>query len=294
MSTVVRYTASSKQTVFRSDNPLSDEQMFRHAPSIFAQEAHGSRSDRYTYIPTIDVVHGLRANGFEAYEVRQTRCRLEDKRGFAKHLISLRHTADFGKAGEVPEIILLNSHDGSSGYRLMSGVFRVVCSNGLICGDISGDVKVRHTGDVIDRVVEGATRIVEESNRVVESIEDFRSIQLDRTEQHAFAKGALALKYEDPNAAPIAPQRLLDVRRHEDRSGDMWTVFNRVQEALVRGGVSGVSSSGRRMTTRSVTGVSESVKLNRALWSYAQAVADMRAGRSAEAFAQAYEHAYGA
>ena len=101
--------------VVRSDTPLADDQMRRAAPSIFAEGKHGSRSERYTYIPTIDVLRGLRKEGFEPFMVAQSQSRIEGKTEFTKHMIRLRHASD--EAGptsarpEANEIILINSHD---------------------------------------------------------------------------------------------------------------------------------------------------------------------------------------
>ena len=94
----------------RSDVPLQDAQIRAVAPSIFAQEAHGSRSGRYTYIPTIDVLNGLRKEGFQPFMACQTRCRDEGKKEHTKHMMRLRHASQI-KASEANEIVLLNSHD---------------------------------------------------------------------------------------------------------------------------------------------------------------------------------------
>lgn len=55
--------------MLRSDSPLSDDQIRRVTPSIFADGKHQSRSDRYTYIPTVDVLRGLRHEGFQPFMV---------------------------------------------------------------------------------------------------------------------------------------------------------------------------------------------------------------------------------
>src|SRR3954447_3396916 len=99
--------------VLRSDLPLSEEQMRHTAPSIFADGKHESRSERYTYIPTIDVLRGLRNEGFQPFMVCQTRVRHDDRREFTRHMIRMRH-ADEITGEEANEIILLNSHDGTS------------------------------------------------------------------------------------------------------------------------------------------------------------------------------------
>ena len=85
--------------------PLDNEQLFRAAPSIFAEEKHGSRSERYTYIPTIQVVDGLRSEGFFPFSVCQSRTRIEGKAEFTKHMIRLRQH-DQILAPEANEIIL--------------------------------------------------------------------------------------------------------------------------------------------------------------------------------------------
>ena len=77
--------------VCRSESPLGEEQMRGVAPSIFATGKHVSRSERYTYIPTIDVLRGLRKEGFEPFMVAQSRSRIEGKTEFTKHMIRMRH-----------------------------------------------------------------------------------------------------------------------------------------------------------------------------------------------------------
>ena len=77
--------------VLRSATPLAEEQMRRAAPSIFAAGKHASRSERYTYIPTIEVLRGLKTEGFEPFMVAQGRSRIEGKAEYTKHLIRMRH-----------------------------------------------------------------------------------------------------------------------------------------------------------------------------------------------------------
>ena len=84
---------SSNQATFRAQSPLSNDMIARFAPSVMAHEAHESRGDRYSFIPTIQVIDGLRAEGFEPYEVRQTRVRDAGKREHTKHLVRLRHAS---------------------------------------------------------------------------------------------------------------------------------------------------------------------------------------------------------
>ncbi|GAC1569141.1 MAG: DUF932 domain-containing protein [Aquirhabdus sp.] len=258
------------QHVLRSNSPLSDEQITAVAPSIFAEEKHASRSERYTYIPTSDVLRGLRKEGFSPFMVCQTRTRDDAKRDHTKHMIRLRHASQIdGK--EANEIILLNSHDGSSSYQMLSGVFRFVCSNGMVCGDILSDIRIRHKGNIVDNVIEGAFRVLDDFELVNGQKDGMKSLTLNEGEQAAFARAALTLKYDtELTPAPITENQILRPKRMEDRSDDLWTTFNRVQENLVRGGLRGRSATGQVSTTREVKGIDQNIKLNRALWVLAE------------------------
>lgn len=259
-------------TSVRADVPLTDDQIRSVAPSIFAEDKHESRSARYAYIPTSNVLAKLREEGFQPFMVAQARVRDESKREHAKHLIRLRHVNQIA-ANEANEIILLNSHDGSSSYQMMSGQFRFVCANGLVCGHTDNDIRIRHKGDVVGDVIEGAFRVLDDFEAVAEEREGMKALTLDRGFQEAFARSALALRYGTegdegaaPVVAPITEAQLLRPKRMADTKPDLWTTFNVVQENMVRGGLRGRNANGGRMTTREVTGIDQNVKLNRALW----------------------------
>ncbi len=254
----------------RATTPLSDEQIRKVVPSIFAEAAHESRSARYTYIPTIDVLNGLRKEGFEPFMVCQTRVRNEEKREHTKHMIRLRHAEQI-TGREANEIILLNSHDGTSSYQMLAGMFRFVCSNGMVCGDTTSDIRVRHNGDVVGEVIEGAFKVLDSFEEATAQREAMQVITVNQGEQAAFARAALALKYdEEDGALPVTETQVLAARRFEDRKDDMWTTFNRVQENMIKGGLRGRNKAGRATTTRPVNGIDQSVKLNRALWVLAE------------------------
>ncbi|SOE98754.1 protein of unknown function [Burkholderia sp. OK233] len=265
--------------MLRSDSPLSDDQIRRVTPSIFADGKHQSRSDRYTYIPTIDVLRGLRNEGFQPFMVCQTRVRDQGKREHTKHMIRMRH-ADQITGEEVNEIILLNSHDGTSSYQMLAGAFRFVCQNGIVAGENVADIRVPHKGNIVQDVINGAFDVLDGFDLIREQKDGMRAVALARDEQHAFARSALALRYDPTDAdapAPITESQLLAPRRFEDRRDDLWTVFNRVQENLTKGGLHGRSRTGRSMSTRPLTGIDQNVKLNRALWMLADAMRQMKA-----------------
>ena len=269
---------ASRSPVLRSERPLSDDQIRAVAPSIFAEAPHESRSERYSYIPTATVLQELRGEGFEPFMVTQTRVRHDDRRDYTKHMIRLRHASQINGA-EANEIVLLNSHDGTSSYQMLAGMFRFVCSNGLVCGDTVADVRVPHKGDVSGHVIEGAYEVLRGFDRVKDSRDAMRAITLDEGEAEVFARAALALKYDptDNKPAPITESQILMPRRFDDRRPDLWSVFNRTQENLTQGGLRGRSANGRRQQTRPVQGIDQNIRLNRALWLLADGMRQLKA-----------------
>ena len=268
---------ASHSPVLRSDYPLSDDQIHRVAPSIFADAPHESRSQRYAYIPTAAVLTELRKEGFQPFMATQTRVRDEGKREHTKHMIRLRHASQINGA-EANEIVLLNSHDGTSSYQMLAGMFRFVCSNGLVCGDTVADVRVPHKGDVAAQVIEGAYEVLHGFQQAQESRDAMRAVTLGGGEAEVFARAALALKYDDPDKpAPITERQVLAPRRLDDNRADLWSVFNRTQENLIRGGLLGRGGNGRRQRTRPVQGIDQDLRLNRALWLLADGLRQLKA-----------------
>ncbi len=286
MNTYFNMRRANVQNNIRSATPISNEQIARVAPSIFATEPHESRSEKYTYIPTVEILTGLRKHGFEVFAAGQSRCRDVGKREFTKHMLRLRR--DTGTARilgeELPEVVLINSHDGTSSYQMMAGMFRLVCLNGLVVpSSISSDIRIPHKGDILNNVIEGAFSVVENFDKTRANIETMKALTLSTGEARAFASAALVAKYGEPEGVkplPISPERALDARRREDPRSDLWTTFNRVQENLVRGGQSSRSAIGRRTRTREVAGISQNVQLNRALWTLADEMARLKGGVS--------------
>ena len=266
----------------RQQQPLALDQLRRLAPSVFAAAPHDSRSARYAYIPTADVLQALAAEGFDVYSATQSRTRLADRQEFTKHMLRLRHRSMQVRAvgDSAPEIVLINSHDGSSSYQLSAGMYRLACNNGLCVPDgIVQTFKVQHSGNIRDKVTEGAFEVLDGLTRVVESRDSMRAVTLAEPEQRAFAAAAAQLRFEPAEGAglPIEPARLNAPRRMDDRAPDLWTTFNRVQENVIRGGIRGRNANGGRMSTRAVTGIDQDIKLNRALWTLAEEMRKLKA-----------------
>lgn len=252
----------------RRDRPLTRDELQQHVPSVFSADRHESRSEKYAYIPTITLLQNLQREGFQPFFACQSRVRDPGKREHTKHLLRLRRAGQI-TGQQVPEIILLNSHDGSSSYQMLPGIFRSVCTNSLVCGQSFGEIRVPHRGNVVEKVIEGAYEVLGVFDRVEEKRDAMQSLLLPSPVQQAFAKAALHYRFGDAHQ-PVTEAQILAPRRYEDRQSDLWTVYNRVQESLIKGGLAGRSAQGKRSHTRAVKGIDGDLKLNRALWVMAE------------------------
>ena len=263
--------------------PLSNDQLFKYAPSIFAVEPWTEVSEKYRFIPTLQVVEKMREQGFFPVRAEQSRTRIEGKGDFTKHMIRFRQAQHVSTVGavvgdEFPEIVLVNSHDRTSGYQLHAGVFRLACLNGMVVKSSDfGSINVRHSGNVLDEVIEGTFKIVEDMPELMNRVEEFKSITLAPAEREAFADAAVQLRYPTDEAgndtAPITGSQLLTPRRWDDKNKtDLWATFNTVQENFIRGGLRGRGTTGKRTTTREIKSVNEDMRLNKALWVLADAM----------------------
>jgi predicted DNA-binding ribbon-helix-helix protein len=270
---------------------LTEDEMRRAAPSIFAETAHDSRSDRFRPIPTIEVIRALQREGFSPVGVMQSTTRDPGKVPFTKHLVRFRRldistTTKALSVGDTTfECLLKNANDGSAAYDLLASLFRLACLNGMVTkiGDMDS-VKVRHSGDVASKVIEGTYRVLDTAETVLRAPQDWSQIELNRDERMALAESSHMVRFADAEGnvnTPIQPAQLLIPRRPADNAHNLWTTFNVIQESVIKGGLSGmgrdIHNRPRRSTTRTVNGIDQGVRLNQALWTLAEKMAELKA-----------------
>uniref|UniRef100_E6VP15 DUF945 domain-containing protein n=1 Tax=Rhodopseudomonas palustris (strain DX-1) TaxID=652103 RepID=E6VP15_RHOPX len=252
--------------------PLDNEALFRHVPSIFAREAHDSRSERYVYVPTIDIVEGLRREGWFPFFAVQSVPRDGSRHGHAKHMLRLRRDGGIGKP-EAAEVIIVNSHDGTSAYQMFAGMLRFVCTNSMIAGERFEEVRVPHKGGIQDQIIEGVYTVAEDFPRLIDASETMKEIRISEDERRVLAEASLVARYGE-DESPLRPEQIIEPRRREDMGGSLWSTFNVIQEHLTKGGLHGQKRNAegriRRSQTRAVNGIDQNVTLNRALWTLAE------------------------
>lgn len=244
----------------------------KQAPSIFATRAHSKMSDRYAFVPTSDIVDILvKDHNFNVVSAHQRIARRRDPK-FTRHMIVMRPTLDKPLLGElIPQVLLTNSHDGQSKFQMRGGLFRIVCLNGLVTSVADTVCSKAHRGDP-KVIIDAALAIVDKVGKVAPVVGRMMKKKLTDKQVKSFA--IAASKISRKKEISFDPELLLAVRRPEDDGNTVWQVFNRIQENIMRGGVSFTSkASDRTFVTRGVTHIGRTIDLNTGLWQLAEKLA---------------------
>lgn len=259
---------------------LSRDEVIQMAPSVITVNAHDSLSERYSPISTMDIVDILQMDGWYPVKVQEVNARTSHTDGFQKHLIRFQN-AGLRLGDENIEVVLTNSHDGKSAYKFLLGIFRLVCSNGLVVGDTFQQLSLRHVGLDQDMVLSASQKIIDFAPRLASNVDDMKKIELSNPEKLAYAESASMLlfpKVETVEEIPVTPAQMLRTRRYDDRvKADLWTTFNTVQENIMKGGLSNYDpQSRRRKTTRKIKAIDKNLTINRALWNLTEKMKEIK------------------
>ena len=257
--------------------PLNNNELRVKAPTLFTSEPHSEVSDKYHFIPTIDVIEEIRANNWYPVNVAVANVRDEEKEGFQQHCVRFRHFEDLlNPKDNAVELLLFNSHDRSKAFSISAGIFRFVCANGLVVSDsVFESYKIKHLGDRDNDVAAAVAKITAIKEKLIEKIKTLSSIQLSNVEKESFAKLSIPLRFE--KHLEVDYNDLLIPHREEDYKDDLYTVLNIIQENLIRGNVSGVNKeSGRRLTSKEIESITTDAQVNKGVWEIAEKIASIK------------------
>jgi hypothetical protein len=264
--------------------PLTNEQLMQQAPALFTEEPHYDVSDKYHFIPTIDVVNEIKANNWYPVSVSEASIRDSDKDGYQQHLVRFRHFDDLlHPQDNAVELLLFNSHDRSKSFSISAGIYRFVCSNGLVIADsVFESYKIKHLGDRENDVANAVANITAIKPKLMRKIQTLESIELTQLEQESFARSSIPLRFD--KHLQVNHTDLLIPHRDEDAKDDLYTTLNVIQENLLRGNISGVNNiTGRRFTSKEIKSISKDVEVNQGLWDIAERIASIKEPEMAQA-----------
>jgi hypothetical protein len=192
--------------------------------------------------------------------------RKAERQGFQKHL-SIFTRSDLKIGADHMQLLATNAHDGSAAFGLDAGVFRAICANGLVSGDASTSIRIRHTGDVQSKLDEAIRHLLERMPQVAASVEAMQNTVLTPDEIRHLTRLAVIAR------TGKTPEHVYDVqaKRLGDKGCELWKVFNRIQEKAVGGGLQYLLK-GEFKRSRKITQIARTVKLNKELWSNAMAL----------------------
>lgn len=264
----------SKATDFKNNviTSISLDKAKEYAPAIFATSpAPTIKSPKYQFTPTFEVIEHMQDMGYLLTGVKQSSSNVELRKNWGIHITRFQHPDLYIKNtdGEIearPEVVLINSHDGTRPIQFEMGLFRLVCENGLVVKDRDmGSFRERHTKLNFNEVKNLIDQKVSGLNEVVGKINKWNMVEMTDKQRFNFAVEALALRIgTDRQAEQYEIMDILNPKRKADEGNSLWKTYNILQENLIKGGF---QLNNRQ--ARSIKNPIEDFNLNQELWTLA-------------------------
>jgi len=265
--------------MYSNDNKnefLTKDQIREIAPSVFTAKADkSSTSKHYVHIPTEKVIDDMATLGWGVVDAKQVKAR--KNAGYQKHMVVFGNDdiTITGKDGDtvMPRILMTNSHDGKNSFQFQAGLYRLVCSNGLVIADAEfANMKIRHMGYDLNELSTVISEIVEKLPLTVECMNKLKAKELSEEEQIKFAKEALATRLSEKEISKYTSDdivELLNPTRKEDNGNDMWSVYNVIQEKIIHGMFDVYGVEGKVRKARKIKNFKQDTQVNQALYELA-------------------------
>jgi hypothetical protein len=251
---------------------LTIEELGRKVPSILATKPIDDVSKKYTFVSTVDAIELIQSAGWMPYAAKQSNVRKDTKAGFQSHLVKFtRNESLSDNDQERFDLLLFNSHDKGTAFKLSMGVFRFVCANGLIVGREDLEFRHKHIGFDEQSFMASVSELSNQGRVIAESVADYKQIELTPDEKGVYAQAAAQIITDTPEN--ISTFDMLRPRRSQDRQDNLWSTYNRVQENIMKGGIRRKKQS----RTRKVKALKRESNINKALWLLTEKMAELKA-----------------
>ena len=243
------------------------DQLKSQTPSVFATSPSTKMSDKYVFVPTMDILENFEREGWELASAKQV------GRGIhSVHELRLRN-GELPKVGDtLVEAIIRNSHNGMASFRVSAGLHRLVCSNGLtVPTALAESFNIRHSRFDLDEVKRLTESFAGKLPKIEGSVKRMMEREMTIEEKIEFVRKSVGIRFgQDKVLNELQIVGLLTPNRDEDQGDDLWTTFNVVQEKYIRGGIETTSQRGRRTKLRGLENIMAVNQVNTKLWTLAE------------------------
>ncbi len=262
------------------DGYLTKDQIRNSSPLVFADApTNPDVSNKYLFVNTETIIDDLEKLGWLPVQAAQRKSRKEGGTIFSKHMVAFQNpnikitSADGDDA--YPRILLTNSHDGMQSFKFSVGIFRLVCSNGLVVADEQfSDFKIKHKGYTFGELRNVVKQAVEDLPNKVQVMNDMKNRILTEDEKRKMALDAMLiragvkeLQYDEETITDI-----LDPKRDADKGDDLWRVFNVIQEKITQGDFHAALTGAKVRKVRKIKSFEKDMKVNKELFKLASAL----------------------
>lgn len=264
---------------------LTEDEIRQRCPLVFATSPTNSKvSEKYTVANTYTVIQDMEKLGWKVVRAAQRRATKKSSGRFSYHMVALQNpdikiTKQVDGGEEIvecfPQIILTNSHDGLSCFQFRVGLYRCICSNGLVISDAElSEFKIRHIYYSFENLRAVVGRILEALPSKVERMSQMSNVLLSEDQKLDFAKKALSIrkgvKEEELQMDEETYKDLLTPVRKEDEGSSLWNVYNVLQEKIVKGGYTTAEEGKKARKVRKVTSFIKELDFSRRIDEVAQ------------------------
>ena len=263
----------------KAHQALTDSDIENICPVAFKEKMTKSEiknlglSKHYSFVPTSRVINDLRTMGWNPVDAVQVKARKQSTNGYQKHMVTFENESYKTEgATEYPQLLLTNSHDGGNAFTLSAGIFRLVCSNGLVIKtEDYGTSRLVHKGYSFDSIQKLVNDFVATIDETLTRITSMKEVELTKEQQMEFAKAAALLRfteksYNEQNISDVVElDDLLSVDRKEDAGDGLWEVYNRVQESIVQGSFHYIGGNKKSRKARPIKNFKQSINVNKKL-----------------------------
>ena len=245
---------------------LSIETLKQNTPSVFATSPSPKMSQKYTFVPTIEIVENFDREGWKVYSAKQV-----GSGQYAQHELRLRNGGLPNVGDSLIEAVIRNSHNGLSAFSVSSGLHRLVCSNGLtVPTSVADSISVKHMKFDMGMVREITDQFAERLPVIQRSVGKMETTFLEEEKLVDFVNKSALIRWEKGSIPKIDIEDFLRPERDGDVGNSVWKTFNVIQEKFVRGGLKYQSKKGRFPSMKELKNFQNINKINTNLWELAE------------------------